>query len=398
MIHLDNNATTRPTDGVIEAVSRALGECWHNPSSVHRAGQAARAAVELARQDVARLVGASPREIVFTSSGTESIDLAIRGAMGATHKRTIVTTPIEHGAVRGACERLGERGARVVLLPVGADGVVDAGALAGLIDDETALVSVQWVNSETGAVQPVHEIGSVCRARGVVFHTDAVQWVGREPTDLSGAGAPPIDLLSLSAHKFHGPKGIGALYLRRGVRLAPTIAGAQELGRRGGTENVPGIMGAGVAAREALAWLADDAARARVGALRDLLESGLLGAIPGARVNGPASPGGRVWGTSNISIPGADNERMLLALSEQGVCASAGSACSSGSLEPSPVLLAMGLGGSVAGSSIRLSLSRFTSGDEIERAIGLIAGCAARITGRGVAGGSGAVAGRGGPA
>ncbi|MEZ6243926.1 MAG: cysteine desulfurase family protein [Phycisphaerales bacterium] len=394
MIQLDNNATTRPTTAVVEAVTRALTECWHNPSSVHRAGQAARAAVELARQDVARLIGASPREVVFTSSGTESIDLAIRGVLAQTRKRTIVTSPVEHAAVRGVCASLEAAGWRVRHLPVDGEGLADAGALPALLDDDVALVSVQWVNNETGGIQAIGEIGRACRERGVVFHTDAVQWVGKAPTDVSDPDGPPVDLLSLSAHKFHGPKGVGALYVRKGVRLAPTMGGAQELGRRGGTENVPGILGAGAAAREAIAWLADDVARAALAQLRDRLERGLVDQIPGARINGPTDPARRLWGTTNISIPGAESERMLLALSERGVCASAGAACSSGSLEPSPVLLAMGLGESVAGSSIRLSLSRFTTGDEIERAIGLIARCAGEIAGDRGASGPGTVAAR----
>ncbi len=383
MIHLDNNATTRPTDAVVEAVGRALRETWHNPSSVHRAGQAARAAVELARQDVARLIGASPREIVFTSSGTESIDLAIRGVLAASGKGTVVTSPVEHAAVAGVCDRLTRTGVTVRTLPVNADGVVDAGALGAMLDDGVALVSVQWVNNETGAIQPIVEIARACRERGVPLHSDAVQRVGKLPTDVSDHDTPGPDLLSLSAHKFHGPKGVGALYVRRGVRLEPVVAGAQELGRRGGTENVPGIAGAGAAAREALAWLGDPGSRERVADLRDRLERALLDRIPGAEVNGPATPGARVWGTTNISIPGAESERMLLALSERGVCASAGAACSSGSLEPSPVLLAMGLTESRAGSSIRLSLSRFSTAEQIDEAAGVIAECAERIAGRG---------------
>lgn len=376
MIQLDNNATTRPCRAAREAVARALGECWHNPSSVHRAGQAARGAVELARQDLARLIGAAPREIVFTSGGTESIDLAIRGALAATGKNVIVTSPVEHSAVTSLCDSLGGRGVEVRRPPVSREGVVDPDALGDLIDEGVALVSVQWANNETGAVQPIDRIGRVCRDRGVLFHTDAVQWVGKSTTDLGDTEALAVDLLSLSAHKFHGVKGAGALWIRRGVRIDPTLLGAQELGRRGGTENVPGILGAGAAAREAIGWLADPGERERLGAMRDRLERAILERVDGASVNGPTAPGARLWNTTNIAIPGADSETMLLMLSERGLCASAGAACSSGSLEPSPVLLAMGLDPALAAASLRLSLSRETTEEEIDGAVGVVAGVA----------------------
>lgn len=379
MIDLDANATTRPTPGVIEAVTRGLEQAWHNPSSLHRAGQSARASVELARADLARLIGAPPRQLTLTSSGTESIHLAIRGAIALTGRRAIVISELEHAAGRDLALALEREGVEVRRLSADAHGRVDVSRFDELIDDRVAVVSVQWVNNETGVIQPVEAIASACRERGVLFHTDAVQRVGKLPVDLSAADAPAIDLLSFSAHKFHGPKGVGALSTRRGITLAPTTPGAQELGRRGGTENVPGILGAGAAAREAIAFLEEQGAINKLLALRDRLETTLLEQLPGASVNGDPSLGARVWNTTNLTIPGVESERLLLALSEQGLSASAGSACSSGSIEPSPVLLAMGLSEKDAERSIRLSLSRNTTNDEIDRAIEVLVSCARRI-------------------
>ncbi len=380
MIDLDANATTRPTPSVVDAVRRGLESAWHNPSSLHRAGQGARAALELARQDLARLVGATPRELTLTSSGTESIDLAVRGALALTGRRAIVVSALEHPAVRDLAAPLEATGVEVRRLPATPKGRVELSGFERLIDDDVALVSVQWVNNETGVIQPIEDLARVCRERGVLVHTDAVQRVGKLPVDLSSPEAPPIDLMSFSAHKFHGPKGVGALYARRGLSLPPVLHGAQESGRRAGTENVPGVLGAGAAAREAIAFLQDPAARDRQSELRDRLETALLEQIPGARVNGDTAPGARVWNTTNILFPGVEGEGLLLALSERGLCASAGSACSSGSVEPSPVLLAMGLSESDAGASIRLSLSRLTTGEEIDRAIGVLVECASRVT------------------
>ncbi len=379
MIDLDANATTRPTPGVVDAVRRGLETAWHNPSSLHRAGQGARAALELARQDLARLIGATPRELTLTSSGTESIDLAIRAALALTQRPAIVVSELEHPAVRDLAASLDRAGVQVRRLPATPDGRVDLSHLERLIDDDVALVSVQWINNETGVIQPIEEVARLCRERGVLVHTDAVQRVGKLPVDLSSAEAPPIDLLSFSAHKFHGPKGVGALYARRGLSLPPVLHGAQESGRRAGTENVPGVMGAGAAAREAIAFLEEQAPRDRLGALRDRLETALLAQIPGSRVNGSAAPGARVWNTTNVIFPGVEGEALLLALSERGLCASAGSACSSGSVEPSPVLLAMGLSETDASASIRLSLSRLTTDEQIDRAIGVLVECAGRI-------------------
>lgn len=403
MIELDHNATTRPRPEVIEAMARCMAEAWHNPSSVHRAGQSARRAVELARAEVGRLLSAKTREIIFTGSGTESIDLAIRGVLEAARRRspsqrTLITTRVEHHAVRDLAEHLAETGeADVRWAPVDSAGRVIPGELAELIDDSCALVSVQWANNETGVIQPIERVGEICREARVPFHCDGTQWIGKMPTDLtSPAGAPvagdeaatpspmavaraPFDLLTCSPHKFHGPKGVGILWARRGVPLAPTVRGTQELGRRGGTENVPGIVGAGVAAAEARAWLADPAERDRLGALRDRFEAGVLGACAGAVVTSREAD--RLWNTTNIGFPRLEAEALLLALSERGLNASAGAACSSGSLEPSPVLLAMGVPPEIAHGSVRFSLGRDTTETEIDRAIGLVAEAVARLAG-----------------
>lgn len=375
-INLDNNATTRPTPEVAEAVMRGLTGLWHNPSSVHRPGQEARHALERARASIAALIGASPRRVTLTASGTESIHLAVRGVLGATAKRTIVTTQVEHAALRDLAEQLGGEGVTVRSLPLTACGTAEAEALEGLIDDDTALVSVQWANNETGAVHPVERLGAVCRARGVPFHTDATQWVGKMPCDVNAA---PVDLLTASAHKFHGPKGVGILYTGAGVRLRPVMPGSQELGRRAGTENLPAILGAGVAAEQARAWLADGAARERLAAMRDRFERAVIERCPGAHAN-PASACPRLWNTTNIAFPRLEAEALLMAFSERGLCASAGAACSSGSLDPSPVLLAMGVAPESAHGSVRFSLSRDTTEAELGEAVEIIAGAVRRLS------------------
>jgi cysteine desulfurase len=267
--------------------------------------------------------------------------------------------------------------------------MADPSALAPLIDARTAIVSVQWANNETGVVQPIERIAEICRARSVPLHCDAVQWVGKMPVGPGGpegpsrpapgdtGAGPPCDLLSLSAHKFHGPKGVGVLWVRRAVPLAPQILGAQEMDRRGGTENVPGIIGAGVAAREASAWLADPTRRAKVAAMRDRFETKIREKVSGALVNGAACP--RVWNTTNIGFPRLEAEALLLLLSERGVFASAGAACSSGSLEPSPVLLAMGIPEAIAHGSLRFSLSKETTDAEIDDAAEIVAAAAAQL-------------------
>ncbi|MGD9690222.1 MAG: cysteine desulfurase family protein [Phycisphaerales bacterium] len=388
MIFLDHNSTTRPDTAVVEAVREALETHWHNPSSVHRAGQEARRVVELARESCAALLGVRPRELTFTSGGTESIDLAIRGSLAAApaKQRVIVTTGVEHHAVRDACDDLARRGeAQVRLAAVDAAGVVRLDALRELLTGDVALVSIQWANNETGVVQPVRDVAALCRERGVRFHCDGVQWVGKMPARLgTGPDALDCDLFSFSAHKFHGPKGAGVLYARPGVRLVPRLHGSQEQGRRGGTENVPGIAGLGVAARLAQAWL-DGPAQIEIPQLaqrRDAFERAVLGACPDASVNGPpapAPPAQRLWNTTNIAFPRLEAEAILLALSERGVCASAGAACSSGSLDPSPVILAMGVPPERAHGSVRFSLSRETTPDELAEAAGIVGEVMARL-------------------
>lgn len=373
--YLDNNATTRPLPEVVSAVCECLEHCWANPSSVHRPGQAARARIEQARRSVADLIGAGQREVVFCSGGTESCQLAIRGALEQCEmtngRRLLVTSGVEHPAVRELAKKLHECGrAEVRWLPIGPGGAIDLEKSRELIDDKVAVLSVQWANNETGAIQPVKELAELARAAGAVVHVDGTQWVGRMDTDVRQV---PFDMLTFSAHKFHGPKGIGALWIRRGVKLCGQAPGSQELGRRGGTENVPGIVGLGEAAKGAKAWLADPGNRDRVAAMRDELERCVLERIEGACVNGPRDPDQRLWNTTNLAIPGADAEIMLLTLAEMGVCVSAGSACSSGSLEPSPVLCAMGLDKKLAAGSLRISLSRFTTPEEVRSAIDAIA-------------------------
>ncbi|MEQ8845972.1 MAG: cysteine desulfurase family protein [Phycisphaerales bacterium] len=380
--YLDNNATTRPLPRVVEAVSECLENCWANPSSVHRPGQAARARIEQARRAVADLIGAGQREIVFCSGGTESCQLAIRGALDRVRqegdRRVLVTSPVEHSAVRDLARDLEHCGqAQVRWLPIGKGGVIDLDAARRLIDEDVAVLSVQWANNETGAIQPIEGLAQLAKDAGAIVHVDGTQWVGRMDTDVS---ALPFDLLTFSAHKFHGPKGIGALWIRRGLKLCRQVPGSQELGRRGGTENVPGIVGLGEAARGAAEWLADPGNRDRIATLRDTLEAGVLERVEGARVNGPTDPSQRLWNTTNLALPGVDAEIMLLTLAEMGVCVSAGSACSSGSLEPSPVLCAMGLDKKQAAGSLRLSLSRFSTEEEVDFAVDSIAQAFGAVT------------------
>ncbi len=375
-IYLDSNATTRPDESVIAAIDEAVRRHWQNPSSVHRPGQAARQQVELAREAVATLVGCRDREIVFTSGGTEADNLALLGSL-EPGRRVVVTDRLEHGAVRETAEKFARSGTEVVWLERDTSGLVRPDALEDLLarrGDEIAVVSVMWANNETGIIQPIEPIGAICRRHGVRFHTDAVQWVGKMPVCVREL---PIDLLSFSAHKFHGPKGVGGLYVRRGIRLEPQmIGGPQERERRGGTENVPGILGLGAAARVATAWLATDE-RERLGRLRDDFEARLLAAVDDAHVNGADAP--RIWNTSNVGFARLEAEAILLLLSERGVSVSAGAACSSGSLEPSPVLLSLGVPPEVAHGSIRVSLSRETTEAELDEALGIIVASIARL-------------------
>lgn len=379
-VHLDHNATTRPAPEVVASMREALEHCWGNPSSVHRSGIEARHRVELARASTARLLGCRDREIVFTSGGTESANLAIVGTLehfAGSPRQVLVTSRLEHSAVRECAERCASRGIEVCWVRHRPDGTVDLDALREITasrSGEIALVSLMWANNETGVIAPIAEAGAICREHGVRFHTDAVQWAGRLPTEF---GSLPIDLLTFSGHKFHGPKGVGGLVVRGGVRIAAQIIGGpQERERRGGTENVPGLVGLGAAAELAAKRLAEGAWQA-VGSLRDRLERGVLARCPGAVVHGAESP--RMPNTSNIGFPRLEAEAILVVLSERGVQASAGAACSSGSLDPSPVLLAMGVPSELAHGSVRFSLGPATTESEIDRAIDEVASAVERL-------------------
>ncbi|MCU0723118.1 MAG: cysteine desulfurase NifS [Planctomycetes bacterium] len=359
-VYLDNNATAATSPEVVEAMAPFWTERYGNPSSAHSFGGNVRREVEAAREKVASLLCARPEEIVFTAGGSESDNAAIRGAMEVLEgrKRHLVTTRVEHPAVLSVSQYLERRGASVTRLPVDGSGALDLDLLEKSITPQTALVSAMWANNETGVLFPVDRIAELCRARGVLFHTDAVQAAGKVPIDL---GKLPIDLLSLSGHKLHGPKGVGVLYVRKGTRLSPFILGGhQEGGRRAGTENVPAIVGLGVACRLAAGHLDEDGSRVR--ALRDRLESRILASCPGAFVNGA----NRLPNTLNVSFEFIEGESVLLMLDEVGVCASSGSACTSGSLEPSHVMRAMGVPFTRAHGSIRFSLSRYTTQEEID--------------------------------
>lgn len=370
-IYLDNNATTQPLDEVTDAVADAMRQQWANPSSVHRAGQQVRASVELARSQVCKLIGCRERELIFTSGATEANNLALAGLTALRSDRSVViTTAIEHAAVREPCEQLERLGATIVRLAVGPDGLVTVESLTEALaehGDNVALVSIHWANNETGVVQPIAELAHACRDAGVPIHTDATQAAGKLPIDLRHV---PVDALSLAAHKFHGPKGVGALYLSSSRRLRPQqLGGPQERQRRGGTEHTFGIIGMGIAADTAGRWLATDGP-AHVRALRDRLERAVLDRVDGAMVNAAGSP--RLVNTTSIAFPALEAEAILIGLSERGVYASAGAACSSGSLEPSPVLLAMKIGEAAAHGSVRFSLSRFTADSDIDRAVDAI--------------------------
>jgi cysteine desulfurase len=361
--YFDHNATTPPDPAVIEAVARALAEDFGNASSVHHFGQRAKALLDEARTSIGQLIGAEPAEIVFTSGGTESDNLALRGAAEAlesTGKRHIITSSIEHEAVLNTVKALVKRGWTSTLLPVDATGIVAPASLAAVISRETAIVSVMHANNEIGTIQPIADLAAIAHEHGALVHTDAVQSVAKIPVDVRALG---VDLLSLSAHKFNGPKGAGALWIRRGTRLVATMTGGKhERNRRGGTENVPGIAGMGVAARLARGKLDGDAAR--IAALRDRLEAGILETVQGTIINGARAP--RVPNTTNISFDGVEAESLLIALDLEGFAVSTGSACSSGTLEPSHVLRAMNLPSHRTQNSIRFSLGAGNTEAEVD--------------------------------
>ena len=362
LVYADNNATTRVAPEVFEEMKPYFCEFYGNPSSMHTFGGNVAAEVRQARERVARLINADPSEIVFTSCGTESDNSAIIGTLEShPEKRHIVTTRVEHPAILSMCNFIDKRGYRVTYLPVDREGMLDMDEVKKAITDSTAIVSVMSANNETGVIFPVEEIAAIAKQKGAVFHTDAVQAVGKIPLDLSNSGN--IDLLSISGHKLHAPKGIGVLYVRKGTRLRPfMIGGHQEKGRRGGTENVASIIGLGKAAEMAQAALEEE--NTRVKAMRDRLEKELLARIPDSTINGHRE--NRLPNTSSISYESIEGEAILLMIDREGICASSGSACTSGSLEPSHVLRAMGVPYTMAHGSIRLSLSRYNTEDEID--------------------------------
>lgn len=378
-IYADNASTTRLRRAALEAMLPYFDDAYGNPSSLHAAGQRAARALTDARERVAAALGAAPGEITFTSGGSESDNQALVSAARRGEKqgrRHIVSTAFEHHAVLHTLDKLAREGFEATLLPVPEDGVVPAEAVAAAIRGDTCLVSVMYANNEIGTIQPVAEIGAVCRERGVLFHTDAVQAVGHLPVDV---GAQDIDLLSLSAHKFGGPKGVGALYARRGVALTPIIeGGAQERGRRAGTENVPGVVGMAAALEEACAEMG--AAAARLVPLRDRLIAG-LSEIPGAVLNG--DPLRRLANNVNFCFEGVEGEALLLLLDQTGVRASSGSACAAGALEPSHVLLALGRAHALALGSLRLSLGDDLTDGAAAYLLDAVAGAVARLRARG---------------
>jgi cysteine desulfurase len=383
-IYLDANATTPLLPEVVEAMRPFWSESFGNPSSAHQSGQRTRSAVEHARAAVARLLNATPKELVFTSGGTEGDNLALSGVLqpylDAKEPAHLITTRIEHHAVLYAAESLERRGIEVTWLAPTRDGVIDPSTLEAALKPHTKLVSVMLANNETGAIQPVGKLARIAKAHGALVHTDAVQAAAKLPLDLSGE-FKNVDLLSLSGHKMYAPQGTGVLFVRKGVQLAPLFhGGPHERQRRAGTENVPGIVGLGRAAELAHEWLDSqlDAQNVKnLRALRDRLEQGLLAAIPDSTVNAGAAS--RVPNTTNLRIAGIDAEALLIALDIQGIAASFGAACQSGATEPSHVLLAMGLNPAEARSSLRLSLSRLTSAEEIDRALEIIPAAVARL-------------------
>ena len=371
-IYMDANATTPLLPEVLEAMRPFWMEEFGNASSIHQQGQGARAAVDRARVQVAGLLGCRAAEVVFTSGGTESDNMALFGVLHPGDH--LITTSIEHHAVLHAAEELAERGIEVTFLPCTPDGVVEVAALKEALRPRTRLVSVMLANNETGAIQPVHELAAVAHAAGALFHTDAVQAAGKLEIDVAKLGC---DLLSVSGHKMYAPQGTGALFVRRSVRLRPMFfGGLHERGRRPGTENVAGIVGLGKAAESAQSWLAGGGP-AELAALRDRLEQGILGAVEEAGINGAAAA--RVANTSNLFFDHVEAKALVIALDLKGLAVSGGSACQSGATEPSHVLTAMGLSEARARASVRLSLSRLTTEDEVERAIAMVPAAVGRL-------------------
>jgi cysteine desulfurase len=373
LIYLDNNATTQPAPEVVSAILPYLTEFYGNPSSVHRFGQRSRQAIDEARAQVAALIHCPDSQLTFTGGGTEAVNTAIRGLLATRSPRTkIVTTTVEHSATRELCQHLAKEGVQIIEIPVAHDGSLDQAAFRSAIDDTVALATVMYANNETGVLFPIPTLQQICKEKKIPLHVDSTQAVGKIPVDVT---ALQLDAMSFAAHKFHGIKGVGSLFLRRGLRIIPTIIGGpQESSRRGGTENVPGIVAAGKAAELALASL-DQAPR--IAALRDRLEHSILKTVPDTFLNG--HPQNRLPNTTNIGFSRLEAEAILLLLSEQNICASAGAACSSGSLEPSHVLRAMHIDDKIAHGAIRFSLSRYTTDHEIDRTLAVLPGIITRL-------------------
>ena len=375
-IYFDHNATTPVHPVVADTMAAALREEFGNPSSVHHFGQRAKAVIDQARSALAALIGADPSEVVFTSGGTESDNFAIRGtaeALERSGRRHLVASSIEHEAVLNTLKVLARRGSDTTLLSVGDTGIASPDDLRVALRDDTALVSVMHANNEIGTIQPIAELAEVAHERGALFHTDAVQSVGKIPIDVKTLG---VDLLSMSAHKFYGPKGVGAIWIRRGLRILPsTTGGKQERNRRAGTENVAGIAGMGAAADVARARIADECAR--VTALRDRLEEEILRAVPRTIVNGARTL--RVPNTTNISFDRVEAESLLIGLDLEGIAVSTGSACSSGTLEPSHVLKAMGFPPHRTQNSIRFSLGAANTEADVDRTVAVLPGIVEKL-------------------
>lgn len=366
-IYLDNNATAPPVPAVLAAMHDCLRDCWGNPSSMHQVGAAAKERLAAARGQVAALIGAKPPEIIFTGSATEANHMAILGALAlSAGRRHIVASLVEHPSTLLLLRHLQATGVRVTWVGVDAQGRLDLNELAAAIEPDTALVSLMWANNETGVIFPVAEAARLAKSRGVLFHTDAVQAAGRLVIDVRQV---PVDLLSIAGHKLHAAKGVGALYVRKGVKLPPLLFGHQERGRRGGTENVAAIAGMGVAAELAAQTLAQDAVA--VAALRDRLERGLIRLLPQVQLNAADAP--RLPNTSSVRLATIDSEIILDRLDRAGICASSGSACTAGGTIPSHVLLAMGLSSQEALATVRFSLSRYNRAEEIDAVLETLA-------------------------
>lgn len=366
-IYLDNNATTKPDPAAVAAMQPFLSAQYANPSSLHHFGQQARHAVETGREQIATCLHTRARNIIFTGGGTEANDLAIRGTLAArTDKKHFVTSTVEHDSIRRLAEQLAREGYRVTHVGVDEEGRLDLNGLETALDDDVALVSIMHANNETGVIFPLDEVGACCAKRGIPLHTDATQTIGKMPVDLS---ACPAQLVTFAGHKFHGPKGAGGLHIKRGTRLRARMRGGrQERELRPGTENVAAIVGTAEALKRAVAQLETEDTLVR--ALRDRFEQGVVNRVGSARILGQAGP--RLPNTTMIAFATLEAEAILMLLSDRGICASSGSACSSGALEPSHVVQAMGIAEEWAHGTIRFSLSRFTTDDEIDRALTII--------------------------